>query len=301
MVLQYVASLLVLTALPAWFIGARWRAKEPDRLLWVLKALYTGAFLAYLLQIGRWDLVSVHLRYAIPVAFFAALLRSYRRVAGKPWIAAVRPRFSYTAAVLLTALFCGSFAWTLSARYYEGNAVSMKFPLQQGEFYVSHGGDAGIMNHHHAADAQRYALDIHELNAAGARANGLMPSELSSYVVFGTPVVSPCMGRVHAAVDRFADQRPGQRDREHVAGNHVVVACKSVLVLLAHLRSGSISVEEGATIAAGAVLGEVGNSGNTSEPHLHFHAVRDGSGDVLSGLGVPVTFGGTFPVRNAVL
>jgi murein DD-endopeptidase MepM/ murein hydrolase activator NlpD len=41
--------------------------------------------------------------------------------------------------------------------------------------------------------------------------------------------------------------------------------------LLAHLRRGSVAVRPGATVAAGQKLGECGNSGNTSEPHLHYH------------------------------
>jgi len=68
------------------------------------------------------------------------------------------------------------------------------------------------------------------------------------------------------------------------AGNHVVIACAM----------------KGADVVSGALLGRVGNSGNTSEPHLHVHAVaRDG--DVMSGEGVPIVFGGVFAVRNTIL
>jgi hypothetical protein len=45
----------------------------------------------------------------------------------------------------------------------------------------------------------------------------------------------------------------------------------------------------------------MGNSGNTSEPHLHVRAVKTGSGPVLEGEGVPVLFDGRFPVRNGLI
>lgn len=59
------------------------------------------------------------------------------------------------------------------------------------------------------------------------------------------------------------------------------------------MQKGSIVVKEGDEIKTGQALGKVGNSGNTSEPHLHIHAEKDG-------LGVPITFNNRFLVRNSV-
>ncbi len=74
------------------------------------------------------------------------------------------------------------------------------------------------------------------------------------------------------------------------------------MVVLAHLMKGSISVVEGDYVRAGAPLGRVGNSGNTTEPHLHIHAVRGSTPDsILVSEGVPILFGGRFPVRNRVI
>src|SRR3546814_2633745 len=58
--------------------------------------------------------------------------------------------------------------------------------------------------------------------------------------------------------------------------------------MLAHLRRGSVAVEAGQQVAAGDELGRCGNSGNTSEPHLHLHlqdAPKFGEGN-----GLPVFF-----------
>ena len=72
-------------------------------------------------------------------------------------------------------------------------------------------------------------------------------------------------------------------------------------MLVAHLRKHSVRVTVGDVVAAGDPLGEVGNSGNTSEPHLHIHAERGGEpGVILDGSSVPITIEGRFLVRNSV-
>ncbi|HYO97165.1 MAG TPA: M23 family metallopeptidase, partial [Polyangiaceae bacterium] len=87
-----------------------------------------------------------------------------------------------------------------------------------------------------------------------------------------------------------------------VAGNHVELRCGAYHVVLAHLQRGSVAGEVGARVNVGARLGVVGNSGNTSEPHLHIHAVSARAADreqwLWKGSGVPLTFGGRFLVRG---
>jgi murein DD-endopeptidase MepM/ murein hydrolase activator NlpD len=70
-------------------------------------------------------------------------------------------------------------------------------------------------------------------------------------------------------------------------------------VLLAHLRSGSVNVSSGERVAVGDFLAEMGNSGNSSEPHLHVHAQR-GLPEEAAFAGEPLalTIDGAFPVRN---
>jgi murein DD-endopeptidase MepM/ murein hydrolase activator NlpD len=106
---------------------------------------------------------------------------------------------------------------------------------------------------------------------------------------------------VKAAVDGLPDLVPPETDREAPAGNHVIVTCQGVDVLLAHLQRGSVLVRADAVVTVGQPLGRVGNSGNTSEPHLHIHAVQSGSQNVLDGVGVPLLFDRRFPVRNTLL
>ena len=57
-----------------------------------------------------------------------------------------------------------------------------------------------------------------------------------------------------------------------VIGNSVILDLgDGVYAVFAHMRRGSVRVRKGDRVRVGDVLGEVGNSGNSSEPHLHFH------------------------------
>ncbi len=102
-------------------------------------------------------------------------------------------------------------------------------------------------------------------------------------------------------MDGLPDLVPPEKDTDNLAGNHVVLACEGVEVILAHLKQGSVAVTSGMRVNEGDVLGQVGNSGDTSQPHLHLHAERGGEpGEILNGEGVPIELGGRFLVRNSL-
>lgn len=58
-------------------------------------------------------------------------------------------------------------------------------------------------------------------------------------------------------------------------GNYIILKCGSVYPLLAHLRCGSLRVKVGDHVQAGDQLGEVGNSGSSVQPHLHFQVMKN--------------------------
>ncbi len=169
----------------------------------------------------------------------------------------------------------------------------MYLPLEGGWFMVGQGGGNSLLNYHHSHPRQRYAIDITALNKAGFRADGIYPADPARYAIFGAAVVAPCAGRVLAVEDGLPDLNPPERDVSHAAGNHIVLLCGDLRVEIAHLRRGSTSVKEGAELDIGDKLGTVGNSGNTSEPHLHIHAIHE-----ETGAPVPLRFAGRNPVRN---
>jgi murein DD-endopeptidase MepM/ murein hydrolase activator NlpD len=92
-------------------------------------------------------------------------------------------------------------------------------------------------------------------------------------------------GRVVTVVDGIPDNVPGRMNSEQVAGNHVIIDHGAgEHSVLAHLRNGSVRVRPGDRVAAGRQLGKCGNSGNPSEPHLHYQLQNGPEFGVAAGL-----------------
>lgn len=179
--------------------------------------------------------------------------------------------------------------------------VRLAFPLQDGLYYVAQGGKSRMMNNHNFMRSQMYALDILRLNFMLLRCWGLWPSVLKRYRIFGSTVASPCDGTVTFVVNNLPDLPPPHADRKHPAGNHVLIQYhdSDVFIALAHLQQGSVTVKEGESVRAGQPIARVGNSGNTTEPHLHIHAKKGGQPDnLLDSEGLPMLFDGRFLIRN---
>jgi hypothetical protein len=293
---------VVQLALPVYLLYDVGRRRTETPWAWGLRAAAAAAYVGFVFLTGRWDLFGYYLRYVLIVALVPAAAIGFARLrAGAP----VREGRSAPAkvpvgSIVTLLLFTALGVYALRGLWYEGEPVRLSSPLQGGAFYVGQGGDSALLNYHHAHATQRFALDILELNGAGTRAASLQPSRLDEYEIFGQPVRSPCAGRVVTAVDGLEDNVPPGSDADNAAGNHVVVGCHGVRVFLAHLQRGTVAVRAGDTVAPSDVVGLVGNSGNTSEPHLHVHAVRP-RGDGGGGRPVPILVDGTFPVRNTIL
>ncbi len=139
-----------------------------------------------------------------------------------------------------------------------------------GEWFVFWGGRERAQNYHVDAVDQRYAYDI--LVIRNGKSFEGDPLSLDSYFCFGQEILTPAGGTVVAAVDGLPDQVPGQMDSANPPGNHVIINHgNEEYSLLAHFQQGSVAVKEGDVVEAGQLLGLCGNSGNTSEPHLHYH------------------------------
>jgi murein DD-endopeptidase MepM/ murein hydrolase activator NlpD len=121
-------------------------------------------------------------------------------------------------------------------------------------------------------------------------------------------VLSVADGTVVSVLNNLEDQPPGQLpdvstvNLATVTGNHVILDLGSgVYAVYAHLQKNSVVVEVGQHVKRGQLLGKLGNSGNTSAPHLHFHLVDSPS--VLGSNGIPYVidnfaFTGRIPADN---
>ena len=200
---------------------------------------------------------------------------------------------------LLAAIVVGVVIPALAVSAPRRDVLRIKSPFSTGVWYVAQGGGLSLVNHHFAVPAQRYSLDLVRLDGAGRSCSGPR-SSLESYPAWGSRVQSPVSGLIVNVVDGLPDMPIGQRDVENPAGNHIVLETDDgTRLLLAHLRRGSIAVRPGTRVEPGEALAEVGNSGNTSEPHLHIQAMKPAEGDVWAG--VPIEIGGRIFHRGQLL
>lgn len=151
----------------------------------------------------------------------------------------------------------------------ERNRTLISAPFR-GRWYVFWGGDTFEMNHHHEVASQRYAFDLIVVDDAGGSSTG-DGLDNEDYYAFGREVLAAAAGVVVEAIDGVRDNRPRSTNPYSALGNSVTLRHgESEYSLVAHLRCGSVRVHAGDAVRRGDVLALVGNSGNTSEPHLHF-------------------------------
>ncbi len=298
-------QVLLQVLLPAILLIDLFKKDYRRRRDWVIDVTLVTLVLLFVFQTARWDLFSYYLRIVLFPALGLVAYAAYRCIDRKknPESSVLKTKdyLIYGAKGLIVLA-----AFSLNVHMLKGSispeeAIELSYPLRGGVYYVGGGGDSRWINNHNAFPPQDFALDIVKLNMFGNRARGLSPEKLRKYAIFGDQVYSPCGGRIVIAEDGHEDNVPPAIDTESLAGNHVVVSCQGVEILLAHLKQGSILVEEGQEVNEGVVLGQIGNSGNSSQPHLHIHAEQGGeSGQILDGTGIPVKFNGRFLVRNSL-
>src|SRR5699024_448681 len=139
------------------------------------------------------------------------------------------------------------------------------------EWFVFWGGTNALTNYHYEHENQRYAYDFMQMKDKRSFAGDKEKNE--SYYAFGQPYLASADGTVVAVENNIADNEPvGESNEEEPLGNHVIIDHgNDEFSYLAHFKEGSIDVTEGDDVTRGDVLGQVGNSGNSSEPHIHFH------------------------------
>jgi hypothetical protein len=140
-------------------------------------------------------------------------------------------------------------------------------------------------------NAQRFAIDFVRFHGQATFEGD--PSRNESYFIFGAPVLAVAPGRVIATRAGVPENTPPIEPPfttfEALLGNYVVEALGDHrFALYAHLQTASLRVRAGERVHRGQVLGLVGNTGNSTEPHLHFH-VTSGPSPIGSD-GVPYVF-----------
>lgn len=146
------------------------------------------------------------------------------------------------------------------------------------------------------------------------------PEPPTRFAGFGRVITAPVDGTVLRAHDSEIDHKAyrgipsvryalAQRRRlargiHTIVGNHMLIETtdhneQTAIVALCHLQQHSITVEPGQRVRHGEIIGRCGNSGNSTEPHLHLHAL-DGA-DLVNAAAVPISFQGHLPANGETI
>lgn len=159
----------------------------------------------------------------------------------------------------------------------------------EGEWFVVWGGRTLETNYHAANREQRFAIDA--LIVREGQTHAGEAGVLENYYCWDEPILSPGDGTIAAVVSNLPDNPIGTTDAANPAGNHVVIELgNSEFAFLGHMQQDSIGLKVGDVVSTGEELGRCGNSGNTSEPHLHLHLQT--TVELSEGEGLPAFFAG---------
>jgi hypothetical protein len=189
--------------------------------------------------------------------------------------------------VAIAALVASTAMFRVYPSSYDNRPSNIRFRLPlDGPILVGWGGGTPDVNYHVAYPGQRWAYDLLVAdNGKTCRGDG---ARCEDFLCFGLSVLAPADGKVIAILDGMPDQPIGVLGGMPAGGNQIVIEVKdngqSQYLFLCHLQRGSILVKEGDSVTHGQPLAKVGNSGNTSEPHLHIHLQNTSADDVAEGI-----------------
>ncbi len=295
---------LIYLGVPTFLIAVLLFNRQTTKLNWLLFVMLSGLGILFIATIARWEIVSIYFKPFFIILYVVACIVSYKRIK-RP----LKPKNRIASLIIISIniiVICFmSIMSFLALRGYRtpDNPIELSSPLKNGEYIVLHGGSRPMINAHFNGSAQNYAIDIVGVNKFGMRATSINGgTNLKDYVIYGKPVYSPCIGKVLIVVDEFDDLTPPNTDTNHIAGNHILIEYEDKEILLAHLKKGSIKVKVGDLVDTNTIIGQVGNTGNTSEPHLHMHVEFGGDANtILNGTGVPFTINDHFYLRGDII
>ena len=204
-------------------------------------------------------------------------------------------------------------------RYRAPASIDLAYPFT-GHCLVQNSPANRVPSHGTHAFATTYAIDFVPVTDSG-RTAPMTPSSLvrpepaTRFPGFGRPILAPAQGIV-LAVHGSEPDHPAHRGLPSIryaltqhrraaagwvalAGNHILIDSGGIIVALCHLQQGSIQITRGQQVQAGDMLGRCGNSGNSTEPHLHIQAID--TLDIARANAVRLTFNGSLPTNGEVI
>jgi murein DD-endopeptidase MepM/ murein hydrolase activator NlpD len=169
----------------------------------------------------------------------------------------------------------------------ELNSTSLQLPFK-GEWYTYWGGTDKRQNYHVTNRAQQGAFDFFVVDKHD-KSYERSGTRNEDYYAFGKPIYAVCDAVVYDINTGVIDNRPSQMNPIEAMGNYVILkTVNEEYIFYAHFQHESIKVKKGDTVKQGQYLGNCGNSGNSSEAHLHLH-IQDGP-NVIADVGARCFF-----------
>ncbi len=154
-------------------------------------------------------------------------------------------------------------------------------------WYVVWGGRDLTHNYHASLADQRFAIDVLQLEGGSTfEGDG---TQNTDYYCYGDTLYAPAAGQIVAMKNNVEENIPGETNTDELFGNYVIIDHgNDEFSVLAHMITGSIPLNPGDMVEKGEMIGLCGNSGNSTEPHLHYHLQN--SPLISSGEGLPAQF-----------
>ena len=151
----------------------------------------------------------------------------------------------------------------------ERNRTELILPFND-EWYVFWGGKTVSENYHNSYASMRGAYDFWVMGSNGkSHKNGAKRNE--DFYAYGKQIIAPADGKIVFASDGVKDNEWPAMNRNAAYGNAVMLETRNgEYMVFAHLKHKSVRVKEGQEVKQGDVLALCGNTGNSTEPHLHF-------------------------------
>lgn len=197
-------------------------------------------------------------------------------------------RWRVIAVVMLIALLLSPHLFRVYPSSHEGEIPPIEFRVPvDGPLFVGWGGNTPDVNYHVAYSDQRWAYDLLIVkDGMSYRGEGKVCEDFYCYNV---PIVAPAVGTVVFVQNEDPDMPIGDLGGGTDAGGNQIVleVAPKHFLYMCHMRKGSVTVKVGEKVKIGQVIGRIGNSGNTSEPHLHIHLQDTAE---MGGEGIPLYF-----------
>ncbi len=290
----------ILPSVAAIYVGRKQSESKFDSLLKLVTLLLAFTFLFYIFD---WRFSGKIPRYGLIPLFFYATYCQSKMWQLLPTFQSGRPRLPKLGLLLLVNVFALDSIWEYTqSRNTSDPLIPLVSPFGEGTFHVVHGGSNSASNYHVEVQAQRFAMDITRVNEFGIATKGLFANRNEDFLIFRIDLYAPCAGEIVGMENNINDNAFGETDEAHALGNYVAIDCHGNTLVLAHMLKDSSKVSVGQRVEEAQILGRVGNSGNSSEPHLHIHAVEGRHFLVEEILetanGLPLTIQGEFLIRN---